>query len=101
MKWQTIKHFILGENDVEYAEFSMAQRMLLRERSPSISNSTFGGGTSNSFEEKLMLFQLFDRHERASNCLSPTGGASTSSLFGTSAPAECKSNINSFRRSSF
>ncbi|XP_022914368.1 E3 ubiquitin-protein ligase TRIM37-like isoform X2 [Onthophagus taurus] len=55
-----------GENDVEYAEFSMAQGMLLRESSPAVSTS----GTSltarpgSSFEEKIMLLHLFDRQDR-------------------------------------
>lgn len=44
----------------------MAQRMLLREPSPSgavgLTPSSFG---DTSLEDKLMLYNLFDRHENA------------------------------------
>ncbi|KAF5308334.1 hypothetical protein FQR65_LT06225 [Abscondita terminalis] len=59
-----------GENDVEYAEFSMAQRMLLREPSPAgavgIGSPTRSG---SSLEDKIMLFNLLDRHEHSANSL--------------------------------
>ncbi|KAF5272074.1 hypothetical protein FQA39_LY01157 [Lamprigera yunnana] len=59
-----------GENDVEYAEFSMAQRMQLREPSPlgavGISSPTRSG---SSLEDKIMLFNLLDRHEHSTNSL--------------------------------
>lgn len=59
-----------GENDVEYAEFSMAQRMLLREPSPAgavgVNSPTQSG---SSLEEKIMLFNLLDRHEHSGNNL--------------------------------
>lgn len=54
-----------GENDVEYAEFSMAQRMLARD--PSSANSSIVGASALSpteivgnFEEKLKLFHFFE-----------------------------------------
>lgn len=55
-----------GENDVEYAEFSMNQGIMLRDSSSTA--SSFAGATalspstlmSNSFEEKLKLMSLFD-----------------------------------------
>lgn len=54
---------------MEYAEFSMTQRMLMRDESPA---STTAGATAlspvqgdtSSFEDKIMLLQLFDRLER-------------------------------------
>lgn len=42
----------------------MAQGMLLRESSPATSASTFNIHPHSSIEEKLMLFHLFDRHDR-------------------------------------
>lgn len=59
-----------GENDVEYAEFSMAQRMR-RGSSPSTTISSITAGAMAlsptnddamiSFEEKLRLLHLFDK----------------------------------------
>lgn len=62
--------FCQGENDVEYAEFSMTQRMLMREPSPAAANTAAANAVlttqadKSSFEDKMMLFQLFDRFER-------------------------------------
>lgn len=59
--------FCEGENDVEYAEFSMTQRMLLRESSPAAASGAtvvLTTPTDKSFEDKIMLYQLFDRLER-------------------------------------
>lgn len=71
-----------GENDVEYAEFSMAQRMMARD--PSSANSSVVGavalsptGLINSFEEKLKLLQFFGN--------SPQGLPTTSTSSSTNA----------------
>ncbi|XP_018568183.1 E3 ubiquitin-protein ligase TRIM37-like [Anoplophora glabripennis] len=72
-----------GENDVEYAEFSMAQRMMARD--PSSANSSVAGvaaalsptGLINSFEEKLKLLQFFGN--------SPQGLPTTSTSSSTNA----------------
>lgn len=42
----------------------MAQGMLLRERTPSPFVSAFNIHPHSSLEEKLMLYHLFDRHDR-------------------------------------
>ncbi|KRT85991.1 hypothetical protein AMK59_2372 [Oryctes borbonicus] len=49
-----------GENDVEYAEFSMAQRIMPREPSPAVTTPT-NSLSGTTIEEKIMLFHLFDR----------------------------------------
>ncbi|XP_008196455.1 uncharacterized protein LOC661701 isoform X1 [Tribolium castaneum] len=55
-----------GENDVEYAEFSMTQRLMMRDSSPAAAGATALSPTEgNSFEDKLMLLQLFDRLENS------------------------------------
>lgn len=55
---------------MEYAEFSMAQGVSLRDQQHSKSQhrtvSPFNINPNSSLEEKLMLFQLFDRHDRSS-----------------------------------
>lgn len=57
---------ILGEHDVEYAEFSMTQRMLLREPSPANACAGLAGAlsptnlSSSSFEDYVRSLQLFD-----------------------------------------
>ncbi|XP_028133765.1 E3 ubiquitin-protein ligase TRIM37 isoform X3 [Diabrotica virgifera virgifera] len=58
-----------GENDVEYAEFSMAQRML--EHDNSSANSSFVGATAlsptemgSSFEDRLKLLNFFENSPR-------------------------------------
>lgn len=65
----------------------MAQRMF-RDASPSVSIATAAAiGPQSSFEEKLMLFQLFDRHDRLSNsCLSGSGISNSSILNQTFLP---------------
>lgn len=63
----------------------MAQGMSLRERSP----SPFNIYPHSSLEEKLMLFQLFDRHDRFSNSNNPQENTSTSQ-----APSQSKRKIN-------
>lgn len=56
----------IGENDVEYAEFSMTQRLMMRDSSPAAAGATALSPTEgNSFEDRLMLLQLFDRLENA------------------------------------
>ncbi|XP_031352390.1 uncharacterized protein LOC116177524 isoform X2 [Photinus pyralis] len=57
-----------GENDVEYAEFSMAQRMLVREPSPAGAvGVTSPTRTDRSFEDKIVLFDLLDRHRQSAS----------------------------------
>ncbi|RZB40491.1 hypothetical protein BDFB_004939, partial [Asbolus verrucosus] len=62
-----------GENDVEYAEFSMTQRLMMCEPSPATAGAAALSPTeNNSFEDKLMLLQLFDRIESSSQAASST-----------------------------
>jgi hypothetical protein len=66
----------IGENDVEYAEFSMTQRLMMRDTSPAAAGATALSPTEgNSFEDKLMLLQLFDRIE---NSPQPTSSSNAS-----------------------
>lgn len=71
-----------GENDVEYAEFSMAQRMLVREPSPTGAvGVTSPTRNDRSFEDKIMLFDLLDRHgHSASSTLEPDPSWSHSTI---------------------
>ncbi|GJQ85016.1 hypothetical protein Trydic_g3677 [Trypoxylus dichotomus] len=55
-----------GENDVEYAEFSMAQRIMPREPSPAVTTPT-NSLAGSTIEEKIMLFHLFDRENSNAN----------------------------------
>jgi tripartite motif-containing protein 37 len=65
-----------GENDVEYAEFSMTQRLMMRDTSPAAAGAMALSPTEgNSFEDKLMLLQLFDRIE---NSPQPTSSSNAS-----------------------
>ncbi|XP_068897529.1 E3 ubiquitin-protein ligase TRIM37-like isoform X2 [Tenebrio molitor] len=67
-----------GENDVEYAEFSMTQRLMMRDTSPAAAGATALSPTEgNSFEDKLMLLQLFDRIENSPQPTSSTSAQST------------------------
>lgn len=75
-----------GENDVEYAEFSMAQGLMVREPSPAVTKAAAAANrlkNRSSFEEKLMLFQLFDRHDRTTPSML-NSGPSSSNQTGTS-----------------
>lgn len=56
----------------------MNQGMLLRERTPSPFVSAFNIHPHSSLEEKLMLFHLFDRHDRTNNSSTPETGPTTS-----------------------
>jgi hypothetical protein len=65
----------IGENDVEYAEFSMTQRLMMRDTSPAAAGATALSPTEgNSFEDKLMLLQLFDRIENSPQPTSSSNG---------------------------
>ncbi|KAJ3642872.1 hypothetical protein Zmor_025621 [Zophobas morio] len=67
-----------GENDVEYAEFSMTQRLMMRDSSPAAAGATALSPTeTNSFEDKLMLLQLFDRIENSPQATPSTSAPST------------------------
>ncbi|XP_057658821.1 E3 ubiquitin-protein ligase TRIM37-like [Diorhabda carinulata] len=83
-----------GENDVEYAEFSMAQRML--EKDPSSANSSVVGATAlspteiSNFEERLKLFSFFENcprnngiQEATNSLLDLTGSNLDLALLGT------------------
>jgi tripartite motif-containing protein 37 len=64
-----------GENDVEYAEFSMTQRLMMRDTSPAAAGAMALSPTEgNSFEDKLMLLQLFDRIENSPQPTSSSNG---------------------------
>lgn len=88
--------FTLGENDVEYAEFSMAQRMLLRESSPNdavgVTSPTRSG---SSMEDKFMLFSFLDKHEHSnnSNTLESDSTWQQPSFHNTSSTSNCKIKI--------
>lgn len=76
---------ISGENDVEYAEFSMAHRMPSSQGSTnnSVLNGVCGGdgnSDANAIDEELMLLSLFD-DSNSSN----SGHMSTHHLDGSSA----------------
>lgn len=72
--------YVLGENDVEYAEFSMTQRLMMRDSSPAAAGATALSPTeTNSFEDKLMLLQLFDRIENPAQASSASAPSTTRS----------------------
>ncbi|KAG5885479.1 hypothetical protein JTB14_005070 [Gonioctena quinquepunctata] len=73
-----------GENDVEYAEFSMAQRMMARD--PSSTSSSVVGATAlsptelmDSFEQKLRLLQFEQLFGNSQQTPSSTGCAPATS----------------------
>ncbi|KAJ8949187.1 hypothetical protein NQ318_021680 [Aromia moschata] len=74
-----------GENDVEYAEFSMAQRMMARDPN-SAASSTAGAtalsptGLINSFEEKLKLLQFFGNSTQGLTAANTPTSSSTTAL---------------------
>lgn len=72
----------------------MTQGMLLRERTPSPFVSAFNIHPHSSLEEKLMLFHLFDRHDRTNNTQDtvPTTSQGKPCPQGTSFVKSCKIN---------
>lgn len=77
----------LGENDVEYAEFSMAQRFLIgsrnnnddgRDQASNISRNSILEG----LDDEIMLFQLFEMQDRAVAHNSTTGQHTSQNIDG-------------------
>ncbi|KAJ8917379.1 hypothetical protein NQ315_002403 [Exocentrus adspersus] len=56
-----------GENDVEYAEFSMAQRMLARDPNSNTVGATALSPTTCSFEDQLRMLQFFGNSPQAAS----------------------------------